>query len=153
MIALHGAGSSGGAQLYMECAQINVVGGSGSASPQTYSIPGIYKANDPGILVNIYSMTTSSKYTIPGPPVFSCSGSGNNGGGSNPVTTQAPATTAAATSATKPTTSAAATPAPSTGGCTAAQWQQCGGNNYSGCKTCASPYTCKVINDYYSQCT
>lgn len=136
----------------MECAQINVVGGSGTASPQTYSIPGIYKANDPGILVNIYSMTTSSKYTIPGPPVFTCSGSGNNGGGSNPVTSQAPTTTAV-TSATKPTTSAAATTAPSTGGCTAAQWQQCGGNNYSGCKTCASPYTCKVINDYYSQCT
>ncbi|KAG7293791.1 hypothetical protein NEMBOFW57_003848 [Staphylotrichum longicolle] len=152
MIALHGASSSGGAQLYMECAQINVVGGSGTASPQTYSIPGIYKANDPGILINIYSMTTSSKYTIPGPPVFTCSGSGNNGGGSNPVTSQAPTTTAV-TSATKPTTSAAATTAPSTGGCTAAQWQQCGGNNYSGCKTCASPYTCKVINDYYSQCT
>ena len=62
MIALHGAGSPNGAQLYvrylyyvnktskkintvyqMECAQINVSGGSGSASPQTHSIPGIYK--------------------------------------------------------------------------------------------------------------
>jgi cellulase len=50
----------------MECAQINVTGGTASASPATYSIPGIYKANDPGLLINIYSMTSSSKYTIPG---------------------------------------------------------------------------------------
>lgn len=27
----------------MECAQINIKGGKASASPQTYSIPGIYK--------------------------------------------------------------------------------------------------------------
>jgi len=50
----------------MECAQINVTGGTASASPATYSIPGIYKANDPGLLINIYSMTSSSTYTIPG---------------------------------------------------------------------------------------
>lgn len=66
MIALHAAGSAGQAQLYMECAQINVVGGSGASSPATYSIPGIYKATDPGLLINIYSMTPSSTYTIPG---------------------------------------------------------------------------------------
>jgi cellulase len=50
----------------MECAQINVVGGTASASPATYSIPGIYKATDPGILISIYSMTPASTYTIPG---------------------------------------------------------------------------------------
>jgi hypothetical protein len=27
----------------MECAQIEVTGGTGTAKPQTYSIPGIYK--------------------------------------------------------------------------------------------------------------
>ncbi|KAL2135160.1 hypothetical protein VTI74DRAFT_9591 [Chaetomium olivicolor] len=153
MIALHAAGSTGGAQLYMECAQINIVGGTGTANPQTYSIPGIYKATDPGILINIYSMTPSSTYTIPGPPVFSC---GNNGGGSNP---SASSSTPAATSTVKPisfTTSTVATPTSSAapGGCTpSAQWQQCGGINFNGCKTCASPYTCKFINDYYSQCS
>ncbi|KAL2023723.1 hypothetical protein VTK56DRAFT_1437 [Thermocarpiscus australiensis] len=72
MIALHAAGSVGGAQLYMECAQINIVGASGSARPQTYSIPGIYKATDPGLLINIYTMTPTSTYTIPGPPLFKC---------------------------------------------------------------------------------
>ena len=43
MIALHGAGSYPGAQFYMECAQINVVGGSGSKAPSTVSLPGAYK--------------------------------------------------------------------------------------------------------------
>lgn len=42
---------------------------------------------------------------------------------------------------------------PSTGnGGSAAQWAQCGGIGWTGATSCASPYTCKVINDYYSQC-
>ncbi|KAH7400038.1 glycosyl hydrolase family 61-domain-containing protein [Cadophora sp. MPI-SDFR-AT-0126] len=69
-IALHGAGSSGGAQFYMECAQINVTGGTGSKTPATVSLPGAYKANDPGILVSIYGNLKS--YVIPGPAVFTC---------------------------------------------------------------------------------
>ncbi|KAI2603066.1 lytic polysaccharide monooxygenase [Hypoxylon fragiforme] len=72
MIALHGAGSNQGAQLYMECAQINISGGSASKTPTVYSLPGIYKQNDPGILINIYSMNKDSKYTIPGPALFTC---------------------------------------------------------------------------------
>jgi cellulase len=44
MLALHGAGNYPGAQFYMECAQINVVGGSGSKTPSsTVSFPGAYK--------------------------------------------------------------------------------------------------------------
>jgi cellulase len=132
----------------MECAQINVVGGTGTAKPQTYSIPGIYKANDPGILINIYSMSPSSQYTIPGPPKFTC---GSSGGGSNPATTSKPPsqTTTLVTSVAPPTT----TSSPGNGGCSVSQWGQCGGTNYNGCTTCASPYSCKVINAYYSQCT
>ncbi|KAK0644411.1 glycoside hydrolase family 61 protein [Cercophora newfieldiana] len=72
MVALHGARSSGGAQLYMECAQIEITGGTGTAKPKTYSIPGVYKANDPGLLIDIYSMKTTSNYVIPGPPLFTC---------------------------------------------------------------------------------
>jgi len=70
LIALHGASSSGGAQFYMECAQINVTGGSGAKTPATVSLPGAYKATDPGILINIYATLTS--YTVPGPAVFTC---------------------------------------------------------------------------------
>ncbi|KAI0165282.1 lytic polysaccharide monooxygenase [Hypoxylon sp. FL1284] len=75
MIALHAAGSSMGAQLYMECAQINITGGKATKTPTTYSLPGIYKQDDPGILINIYSMSENSKYVIPGPDPFSCSAS------------------------------------------------------------------------------
>ncbi|RPA81938.1 glycoside hydrolase, partial [Ascobolus immersus RN42] len=31
-------------------------------------------------------------------------------------------------------------------------WGQCGGNGYNGSKTCVSGYTCKFVNDWYSQC-
>ncbi|KAK3319892.1 glycosyl hydrolase family 61-domain-containing protein [Cercophora scortea] len=159
MIALHAAGSTAGAQLYMECAQINVVGGSGTASPSTYSIPGIYKATDPGILINIYSMTTSSTYTIPGPALFQCAA---NGGGSAVTTTAAAvpttlvtvSTTKASTSSVKTSTTSAAVAVTTTpSSCTAAQWAQCGGTGFTGCTTCASGYTCKVQNAYYSQCS
>lgn len=43
IIALHSASSANGAQFYMECAQINVTGGTGSVSPATVSLPGAYK--------------------------------------------------------------------------------------------------------------
>lgn len=67
-IALHTAGSEGGAQFYMTCYQLTVTG-SGSAVPDTVSIPGAYNASDSGILINIYqSMTT---YDAPGPTVYS----------------------------------------------------------------------------------
>lgn len=47
-IALHAASSYPGAQFYMECAQINVTGGSGAKSPSTVSFPGAYKGTDSG---------------------------------------------------------------------------------------------------------
>ncbi|KAI5863712.1 carbohydrate-binding module family 1 protein [Durotheca rogersii] len=140
MIALHGAGSNQGAQLYMECAQINISGGSATKTPTTYSLPGIYKATDPGILINIHSMSKDSQYIIPGPDPFSCSA--NSGGGSSSTTLS---------TATRTATTPAATPtAPS---CSVAQWGQCGGVGYSGCTTCVTGRTCSKQNDYYSQCT
>ncbi|KAK3950029.1 family 61 glycosyl hydrolase [Pseudoneurospora amorphoporcata] len=72
MVALHGARSTNGAQLYMESAQLNITGGTVTASPRTHSIPGIHKSNDPGLLIDIYSLKTSNPYVIPGPPLFTC---------------------------------------------------------------------------------
>ncbi|KAL0948850.1 hypothetical protein HGRIS_008971 [Hohenbuehelia grisea] len=69
IIALHAAGSYPGAQLYMECAQLQITGG-GSTSPPTVSFPGAYKGSDPGIAINIYQTLTS--YKVPGPSVFTC---------------------------------------------------------------------------------
>jgi hypothetical protein len=50
-IALHAAGSYQGAQFYIACAQLNIVGGgSGSPSPKV-AIPGVYTGYEPGILI------------------------------------------------------------------------------------------------------
>ncbi|KAF2009342.1 lytic polysaccharide monooxygenase [Aaosphaeria arxii CBS 175.79] len=70
LIALHGAQSPKGAQFYMECAQINIQGGSASKTPSSVSLPGAYSASDSGILFNLYSGKTS--YKAPGPAVFKC---------------------------------------------------------------------------------
>lgn len=66
-IALHVASGVNGAQFYMSCYQINV-SGSGTATPDTVSLPGAYNAEDPGILINIY--TQLNTYTIPGPTLY-----------------------------------------------------------------------------------
>lgn len=70
LIALHAASGVEGAQLYMECAQINVSGGTAAATPSTVSFPGAYAQDDPGILIDIY--TTLTTYEIPGPTPFVC---------------------------------------------------------------------------------
>ncbi|KAF2729494.1 hypothetical protein EJ04DRAFT_568567 [Polyplosphaeria fusca] len=70
LIALHGANNAKGAQFYMECAQVNVVGGSASKTPSTVSLPGAYSAQDPGILYNLYA--GKKEYKEPGPAVFKC---------------------------------------------------------------------------------
>ena len=33
-----------------------------------------------------------------------------------------------------------------------AEWGQCGGNGYTGSTQCEAPYTCHVLNEWYSQC-
>jgi len=63
----------------------------------------------------------------------------SSGGGTNPTTTATPPATTS-------------TPPSGGGGATAAHYAQCGGQGYSGPTTCASPYTCKYSNDWYSQC-
>ncbi|KAK0728646.1 glycoside hydrolase [Lasiosphaeria miniovina] len=76
-LALHSAKTQGAAQFYQSCAQINV-SGSGTLLPSsTVSFPGAYKANDPGILINIYGLKgvpdmDGKPYTAPGPAPISC---------------------------------------------------------------------------------
>ncbi|CAE6437930.1 unnamed protein product [Rhizoctonia solani] len=141
IIALHGASSYPGAQLYMGCAQINVTGG-GSASPATVSFPGAYSPTDPGITVNIYYPPLTN-YIIPGPRPFTCDA------GSSPTTPTTPNTSTTV----RPTTTTAAptTSAPPTSG-TVPQYGQCGGTDWKGATTCVAGFTCKVINQYYHQC-
>lgn len=71
-VGLHSAGSAGGAQFYISCAQISVSGGSGTYAPKNeVAFPGAFTATDPGILINIYYPIPTS-YTPPGPAVESC---------------------------------------------------------------------------------
>ncbi|KAK8089402.1 hypothetical protein PG997_004363 [Apiospora hydei] len=70
-IALHSAGSVGGAQFYIGCAQLHVTGGTGTVTPSGVSFPGAYKATDPGILFQLYWPVPTS-YTNPGPRPMTC---------------------------------------------------------------------------------
>jgi hypothetical protein len=70
-IAIHTAGSVGGAQFYLSCAQLDVTGGGSTTPTDLAAFPGAYKATDPGILINInYPIPTS--YINPGPKTFTC---------------------------------------------------------------------------------
>lgn len=68
LIALHSAGTEGGAQNYPQCFNLQVTG-SGSAQPSGVLGTELYKATDAGILVNIY--TSLSTYVVPGPTLIS----------------------------------------------------------------------------------
>ncbi|KAI1372820.1 lytic polysaccharide monooxygenase [Hypoxylon crocopeplum] len=156
-LALHTAGQSQGAQFYMTCFQLSVTGG-GSAKPAGVSLPGAYKASDPGILVNIHAAMNT--YVAPGPTVYSggstkSAGSPCNGcastctagtGLSSTAGGSAPTGIATTTAAQATTTSGAGS------GCSVDIYGQCGGSGFTGCTTCGSG-TCKKLNDYYSQCS
>jgi cellulase len=68
LLALHGAGSQGGAQFYPQCINIQVTGG-GSDVPSGVPATSLYTATDPGVLYNIYNDETNPTYPIPGPSV------------------------------------------------------------------------------------
>ncbi|KAH7310673.1 glycoside hydrolase family 61 protein [Stachybotrys elegans] len=71
MLALHAAGNYPGAQFYQECAQINVIGGTGARTPSTVSLPGAYSGSHPGVRISIYWPPVTN-YQVPGPAVFTC---------------------------------------------------------------------------------
>ncbi|KAK4105040.1 carbohydrate-binding module family 1 protein [Parathielavia hyrcaniae] len=142
LLALHNAYSYPGAQFYMECAQIEVTG-SGTHSGAPYvSFPGAYPANDPGIVLSIYSAGVPNNggrpYPIPGPRPITCSGN------PPPVSTTRPTTTSTSSSA-------QSTPTNGGGGGSMPLYGQCGGSGYTGPTSCAQG-TCKASNQWYSQC-
>ncbi|KAE8351889.1 glycoside hydrolase [Aspergillus coremiiformis] len=65
IIALHSAGQKNGAQNYVQCINIKVTGGGGSAPAGTAG-QALYKDSDPGIQFNLYG-SLSGGYPIPGP--------------------------------------------------------------------------------------
>lgn len=68
IIALHSAWDTNGAQAYPQCVNLNVTNGgnttiTGGQSPTTF-----YRADDPGIRINVYNGVTT--YPYPGPPLW-----------------------------------------------------------------------------------
>lgn len=111
-IALHGASEEGGAQFYISCAQLTVTGsGAGTPTPKV-SIPGVYKADDPGLKINIY-WPIPTAYTMPGPSVWpEGSGSSNSTGAATPAASTPAASTPSAVAAAAVVSTPAAVPTP-----------------------------------------
>ncbi|KAJ3465075.1 hypothetical protein MRS44_005733 [Fusarium solani] len=84
IIALHSGGQENGAQNYPQCFNLEVTG-SGTEEPEGTLGTELYKADDAGILFNIY--TQLSTYPIPGPKLIA-------GGGAVAQSTSAVASTA-----------------------------------------------------------
>ncbi|KAJ1901375.1 hypothetical protein LPJ66_000836 [Kickxella alabastrina] len=61
-------GQKKGAQYFINCAHITV-SGSGTAVPQGYAIPGIYKQDEPSILFDL-DKDDATKYVAPGPALY-----------------------------------------------------------------------------------
>ncbi|KXN89080.1 Cellulose-growth-specific protein [Leucoagaricus sp. SymC.cos] len=134
-IALH----SLPAQMYPECAQIQITNGGNRAptSDELVTFPGGYSNSDPGLTVNLYTneAQTETTYIIPGPPLY---GTGTGGGSTgNPGTSTKPTTT-------PPTTTPPTTTPPTSG--TIPQYGQCGGIGWTGPTACVSPYKCTALN-------
>ncbi|KAI0740475.1 glycosyl hydrolase family 61-domain-containing protein, partial [Earliella scabrosa] len=71
IIGLHNAVNRGGAELFPQCIQIEVMG-TGNLVPKPENlvrIQDLYKADDPGILVDIYWNFSIANYSFPGPPL------------------------------------------------------------------------------------
>ncbi|KAG8944677.1 hypothetical protein FRC04_001641 [Tulasnella sp. 424] len=167
VIALHVAGSVGGAQHYMSCYQITVTGG-GSGNPGgLVAFPGAYSETDPGILFNLYTSFTT--YTIPGPTVYTPGGSSptttsktssttstpstttttKSSSSSTTTTTKSSSTTTTTTTSSKSTTTSSTTKTSSTttktsstttaSGATQTLYGQCGGTGYTGPTVALAP--------------
>lgn len=161
VIALHTAGSSGGAQLYMSCYQLTV-SGTGTATPATVKFPGAYKSSDAGVLVNIHSAL--SAYVVPGPAVYSggttksagsgcgsgCAstckvGSGKTGSAVAAVSESSNSpdsygSSNSGSSTDSPDSSGSSSGGDSSSGCAVQAYGQCGGTGFSGCTSCGVSY-------------
>jgi Auxiliary Activity family 9 (formerly GH61) len=69
-VGLHVAQSLDGAQFYLSCAQLTVIGGGNALPSPLVAFPGAHKASESGLLINIYYPMPQT-YQDPGPEVFS----------------------------------------------------------------------------------
>ncbi|KAI4862021.1 glycoside hydrolase [Hypoxylon rubiginosum] len=79
-LALHAAHKRGEAQFYVSCAQVRVVAGGNETEGEVgggeeeepgplLPIPGMYRGDDPGVLIPVF-WSYLTNYTAPGPPLW-----------------------------------------------------------------------------------
>ncbi|KAF2681006.1 carbohydrate-binding module family 1 protein [Lentithecium fluviatile CBS 122367] len=120
-------------------------GGSGSGSSITSKIPSSTVLPISSAATSSATETSAATTPVSDVPATDVAATSAAIAPSSSLTTSAP------TSTLVPPTSTATTPTTGAGG-EVAKYGQCGGKNYSGATACASGSTCKVQNDYYSQC-
>jgi cellulase len=69
-IALHSAGTAGGAQVYPFCVNLAITS-SGTDNPAGVSAETIYDESSPSLVYNIYATPPLPDYTPPGPALYS----------------------------------------------------------------------------------
>ncbi|KAK6439643.1 hypothetical protein LTR95_004156, partial [Oleoguttula sp. CCFEE 5521] len=99
---------------------------------------------------NLGSTTVSTTMSSKSTTVFTTTSKSTTTTKPAPPTTTSTKPAPPTTKSTTTTKSSATTTKPSQ--LTATHYGQCGGKGYTGPTVCASPWTCKVSNDYYSQC-
>ncbi|KIM20926.1 carbohydrate-binding module family 1 protein [Serendipita vermifera MAFF 305830] len=153
ILGLHRSSELNGAQFYPNCAQIKITGGGNVPLPSGIALPGAYQPTDPGIYLQLYTITPSnSTYIIPGGPVlYGPDASGTSSNSASPLSTTSKASSTSTTSKASTTSSTTSPSSSVTGGLP--KWSQCGGNaSYTGSTVCAAGSICTVVNPYYSQC-
>lgn len=149
ILGLHLSYELNGAQFYPNCVQIKITGGGNVGLPSGVAFPGAYQPTDPGIYLQLYTVTTTNPaYTIPGGPIlYPPNGTTTT---STVVTSTSTRTTSRSTASTSSTRTSSSSSSATTPGAT--PYGQCGGMGWNGPTTCTSGKTCTVLNPYYSQC-
>lgn len=142
-LALHAAGPSSIGQYYMSCYQLTITG-TGTATPATVKIPGVYKDNDAGARTNIHAAL--SDYLPPGGPVYAggatvapggqCKGCASTCKEGTSPTAKAPTTSSGGTTGGGSVAVVETGAGEDAGGCAATAYGQCGGTGFSGCTEC-----------------
>ncbi|KAG8703409.1 hypothetical protein FRC11_010751 [Ceratobasidium sp. 423] len=93
IIALHNAENKGGVEFYPSCLQLRIknsnAGNATVTATPTLSFPGIYTADDPGLLVNVFAQAADgSEYKFPAGPIAEVTAPGATGSSPNVLISQ-----------------------------------------------------------------
>ncbi|KAG8838397.1 hypothetical protein FRB91_007632, partial [Serendipita sp. 411] len=96
------------------CVQIKITGGGSVALPSGVAFPGAYQPNDPGILIQLWTVSaTNPAYTIPGGPILYGNGAVATSAANGSSSTSRPSSSTSSTRASSFTSSTRASSASS----------------------------------------